>query len=58
MLAAPELLEACERLLAWDFFHEAGGMVQEDAEFARAAIAKASGGGIAVVMCNPNMSGT
>ena len=41
--AAPELLEACERLLAWDYFHEAGGRVQEDAEFARAAIEKATG---------------
>lgn len=38
-----ELLEACERLMSWDFFSKGVGMVKEDADFARAAIAKATG---------------
>lgn len=40
--AAPDLLEACRRLLGWSFW-EQGGSAARDAEFARAAIRKATG---------------
>lgn len=41
--AAPDLLEACRRLLGWDVFDQPTGRAHEDAAFARAAIAKATG---------------
>lgn len=40
--AAPDLLEACRRLLGWAFWDQ-GGSAGRDAEFARAVIAKATG---------------
>ena len=41
--AAPDLLEAVQRLLGWDTFSTPTGRARDDANFARAAIAKAMG---------------
>lgn len=42
--AAPELLQACEKLAAWDASDDDSRLISEACSFARAAVAKARGG--------------